>query len=401
MEKEKLKGHQKILLLTALILATMAPVGDMVIIPAADAMFGHFADANISILNFILSGPSLIALVTALIAGKLMAMEVIRKKQLLLIALCLFAIGSCFGIAIETPMYMAGMRCIVGAAVGIVSPCCMAILSDTFSDEKELGFMIGIWNAGMAIVGAVIGVVAGIVATGRWENVFRLYLAAIPIILIAIVAIPGKTPVEKSRAAATDISGDAGPGHKDAMPWGKVGLSLLGYLVGSMIICVMYYQISMYVAETGIGNAALGGTLSTVLTIGTFIASLIFGFLFGNMKKFLPFIIFGCAAISYALFAFVPSVPGAAVAMALDGIANGLIMSYYQSYLATLVPQNQSAFVLSLSSSVLGLGMFLATYLNTLLQSIGNGTIIQVCFILTIASAVLAVLALLLHIKDE
>ena len=101
---------------------------------------------------------------------------------------------------------------------------------------------------------------------------------------------------------------------------------LVLYCLGAMIICVMYYQISMYVVETAIGNAAVAGILSTVLTIGTFVAC-VTGPLYGKCKQYLPIIIFACIAITYALFAFVPNLVGAGIAMALDGIANGLIMS--------------------------------------------------------------------------
>ena len=100
------------------------------------------------VLNFILSDPALIGIFVAPIVGKLMA--IMRKKTLLIIGVVIFTIGAVFGIAIENAVYMAVMRAIVGVAVGIVAPVCMAIMADIFHDEKQLGSMIGIWNAGMS-----------------------------------------------------------------------------------------------------------------------------------------------------------------------------------------------------------------------------------------------------------
>ena len=91
-------------------------------------------------------------------------------------------------------------------------------------------------------------------------------------------------------------------------------------------------------------------------------------------------------------FAFVPNLVGAGIADGFDGIANGLIMSYYQTHLVVIVPEKQVPFALSLSSAFLGLGMFLTTYLTTFLQSIGNGTMIQVSLILAIGSLVLLII---------
>lgn len=399
MKSQSLSKSKKVLLLTSLILATIVPMNDLFIIPAADSIFAYFSDSNVSILNFILSGPALISLIVAPISGKLMG--VIRKKQLLLGGMILFSIGACLGLLVKSPLYMAAMRCLVGAAVGTIAPCCMAILSDFFTDEKELGTMMGIWNAGMSAMGAIISIVAGIVASIQWELVFRLYLVVLPIIVIMFITIPNETPAEKSRADKSSDNGPETDSGKESTPWARVLVSLFGYFMGNMTLSVVYYQISMYVSETGIGSASLAGSLSTTLTAVTFVACLAFGFLYSHARKFIPFIIFGFSTLCYAFFAFLPSVPGAFLGMALNGVANGLILSYYPSYLVTLVPENQSPFILSLSTSTLGLGMFLSTYFCTLLKNIGNGTMINVCFILTIASAVFMVAALLRHLKEE
>ncbi|HIZ76242.1 MAG TPA: MFS transporter [Firmicutes bacterium] len=387
----ELSNGRKVLVMLALIFATLVPMGDMVIIPAAESMYGHFSDTSMGVLNFILSGPALIGIFVAPIVGKLMA--IMRKKTLLIIGVVIFTIGAVFGIAIENAVYMAVMRAIVGVAVGIVAPVCMAIMADIFHDEKQLGSMIGIWNAGMSGIGAVLSIVAGIVATIQWEYVFRIYLIALPILIMIFIFLPRKTPLETDRGAHdAEEQQHRSVSENQKMPWGPVLFDLVLYCLGAMIICVMYYQISMYVVETAIGNAAVAGILSTVLTIGTFVACVTFGPLYGKCKQYLPIIIFACIAITYALFAFVPNLVGAGIAMALDGIANGLIMSYYQTHLAVIVPEKQVPFALSLSSAFLGLGMFLTTYLTTFLQSIGNGTMIQVSLILAIGSLVLLII---------
>ena len=384
----------------ALIMATFVPMADLFIIPAAGSMYEFFADANVSVLNFILSGPALIALVVAPIAGKLMSF--VRKKLLLMVGVILFGIGGILGIAVENVYYMAAMRCIIGAAVGIVAPCCMAILNDVFTDEKQLGTMMGIWNAGMSTVGAVVGITAGIVAATQWKAVFELFWIAVPILVIVILAAPKRTPYEAARAAGTTETTTDVSAKKEKMPWNQLSLDLLGYFVGELVICVIYYEIAIYLAELSIGSAALAGTLATVMTATTFVACMIFGALFAKpiVRKFLPFVMFLIIALAYFCFALIPTVPGAVAGMALNGLANGLMMAYYQSHIAIIVPESQAPFALSLSSSVLGLAMFLTTYVFTFLHGVGPGTVTFVCLVLAIVCAVMMIPALLRHLKD-
>lgn len=396
----ELSKGKKIALMFALIMATFVPMADLFIIPAAGNMYEYFAGESLSVLNFILSGPALIALFVALIAGKLMG--TVRKKLLLEIAIVLFGVGGILGIAVENVYYMAAMRCLVGAACGIVAPCCMAVLNDIFTDEKQLGTMIGIWNAGMSAVGAVVGVVAGVVAAMRWQMVFQLFWVAVPMLLIVIFCMPKETPYEAVRR-----EGMSDPSHVDAvvkekMPWGALVLDMIGYFAGMLIVCIMYYQIALYLVELNIGTAVLAGTLSTALTIATFVACMSFGVLFAKpiMRKFFPFLMFIVLAVAYFVFAFIPTVAGASVGMVLIGLINGFMMSYYQSHVAIIVPESQAPFALSITSSVLGLGMFLTTYVFTLLRGVGSGTVTFVCLVLAVASVIMAVPALLRHRKD-
>ncbi|KAF5030145.1 hypothetical protein DSECCO2_641150 [anaerobic digester metagenome] len=172
--------------------------------------------------------------------------------------------------------------------------------------------------------------------------------------------------------------------------------------MGELVICVIYYEIAIYLAELSIGSAALAGTLATVMTATTFVACMIFGALFAKpvVRKFLPFAMFLIIALAYFCFALIPTVPGAVAGMALNGLANGLMMAYYQSHIAIIVPESQAPFALSLSSSVLGLAMFLTTYVFTFLHGVGPGTVTFVCLVLAIVCVVMMIPALLRHLKD-
>ena len=389
-----LSSGRKILAMAALILATIVPMGDLVIIPAAEAMFTSFVGVNVGILNFILSGPALIAIFVAPFVGKLM--NEIGKKTMLLIGMGFFTVGAVFGIAVENAVYMAVMRGIVGIALGIVPPTSMAIIADLFPDEKKLGTMMGIWNGGMSAVGAAVSFISGLVVTIHWEYVFRIYLVVLPIILLLILFLPQKIPAEAAANGETQaktVTAEDTSGHEGKMPWKKVWTMYLSYFCGELIICVMYYEIALYIGEAGLGSAALSGVMTTIMTFGTFGACMLFGLLYAKSRPALPGIIHGVIAAAYFLFAFLPSIGTVAAGMIFIGIGNGLIMSYYQTHLAVIVPQNQVPFALGLSSAVLGAAMFSCTYFSTLIRCLSGGSLITVCLVLLIFSICCTVLA--------
>ncbi len=382
--------------LAALVLATIVPMGDLVIIPAAGAIYGHFAGVHVGVLNFILSGPALIAIFVAPFVGKLM--NVTGKKTMLLIGMGFFTVGAVFGIAVENAVYMAAMRAVVGVALGIVPPASMAIIADLFPDEKKLGTMMGIWNGGMSAVGAAVSFISGIIVTVQWEYVFRIYWLVFPIILLLILFLPGNTISSRTDPQATAAAVACAKGK---IPWKKIWTMYLSYFCGELIICVMYYEIALYIGETGIGGSALTGVMTTIMTFGTFGACMLFGLLYAKSQPVLPGIIHGVIAAAYFLFAFFPSVGTVAAGMIFLGIGNGLIMSYYQTHLAVIVPKDQVPFALALSSAVLGAAMFLCTYFGTLIRYLSGGELITVCSVLLIFSVCCAVLALVKGYRER
>lgn len=379
----ELTSFRKVMIMLVLILATIVPMGDLVIIPAANAIYFHFNQVNVGVLNFILSGPALIAVFIAPFVGR--GMNRIGKKRMLLIGMAFFTVGAVLGGIVENALYMAVMRGIVGIAVGIVSPTCMAIIADIFaSDEKKLGTMMGFWNAGMSLIGALVSLISGMLVAFNWRYIFSIYLIALPIILMICVFLPGKSTNE---AAA-----DGGPLSLEPMPWKSVWTMYFSYFLGELVLCVMYYEISIYMAELNLGGSMIAGALSTVMTLGTCGACLIFGLLYARFQPFLPGLIHLLIACAYFLFAFFPSAISATIGMVLIGIGNGLIMSYYQTHLAIVVPKNQVSFALGISSSVLGVAMFFCTYFSTFLRIVTDGSIVSVCcvlFVLSLAASIL------------
>lgn len=392
-KSEKLRNT---LLMLSLILSTMAVMGDMVVIPVAGNIFETYADVNVAVLNFFLSGPVLIGAVSGLVAGKLM--QYISKKKLLIVAFGIFSIGAIFGNAIHSAYYMVGMRMLVGIGIGMVGVIAMAIIADVFVDENKRSTMMGIFNGGMAAVGAILGAVSGVVATMGWETVFSIYLVTIPVLIMILLFVPA----DKLSATSSEAYGSEVGSVEEKLPWGKV-LSLAGsVLIYNIVYCIVFYQISMIVIEKGIGDVALIGTLSALGTVGSFLASFSFGSYYKVLKRVTPVIGYSVMALSYGILYFSTSSVLAMVACTLMGATFGMGMSYFFMHCTMIVPESKIPMSIAVTNFAMSIGGFLSVYVATMLQSLtGAATITEIMPVLIGTLAVGAVISAVLTIKDK
>lgn len=392
-KSEKLRNT---LLMLTLILSTMAVMGDMVVISVAGNIFETYADVNVVVLNFFLSGPVLIGAVSGLVAGKLM--QYISKKKLLIVAFGIFSIGAIFGNAIHSAYYMVGMRMLVGVGIGMVGVIAMAIIADVFVDENKRSTMMGIFNGGMAAVGAILGAVSGVVATMGWETVFSIYLATIPVLIMILLFVPA----DKLSASDSEVLGNAAGSTEEKLPWGKV-IPLAGsVLFYNIIYCIVFYQISMIVIEKGIGDLALIGTLSALGTVGSFLASFSFGSYYKVLKRVTPVIGYSVMALSYGILYFSTSSVLAMVACTLLGATFGMGMSYFFMHCTMIVPESKIPMSIAVTNFAMSIGGFLSVYVATMLQGvIGVGTITEIMPVLIGTLVVGAIISVVLNIKDK
>ena len=383
------------LLMVTLICASIALMGDMVIIPVAGNIFEEYASANMAVLNFILSGPALIGAFSGLVAGKLM--EYLSKKKLLLISFAIFSVGAIFGYAVHDANYMAAMRAMVGIGMGMVSVTAMSIIADVFVDENKRSSMLGIYNGGMAAVGAALGWISGIVATMGWTTVFYIYLVAIPILVMIILFIPA----DKVSATGSIDQTSVGSGN-DQFNWIALIALCAAFLIFSIVYCIVYYTISMIVAEKSIGDLAFVGTLSALGTIGSLIACMFFGKYYAILKRATPIFAYVLMALCFYLLYVSANPVIAGVACTLLGATYGAGMSYYFMHCTMIVPETKIPLSISFASFAMSVGTFLSVYVATFIQNIiGVNTVTGIMPILIGILLIGAVLSVIFTIRDK
>ncbi|RHO61113.1 MFS transporter [Eubacterium sp. AM05-23] len=388
----KISRARTIIFMLALILSTVACMADMVLVPSVASFYDVFSN-HLTLVNYIVSGPALVMVLTSLLSAKLM--HIFDKKTLIVTSFLVFAISSIGGILIENIFYIALMRTFVGASMGIIGACSMALLSEIFEDEKTRSFMMGIYNAGMAIVGALLGIVAGLFATFAWQSVFKVYWISVPILIILILALP-KTQAEKEQTEDRQNSP-----HQRLFN-SRFTLLCISFIILNMVYCIVYFQISLYVAETGIGNESITGILSSLGTVGSALAGIAFGLIYNKLKHNSMILSFVLIASCYAVLYFAPALLPALVTCAIIGGAYGIGLNCAMMEATLFVNSSQISTGISVISAVTGIGTFASTYLASLLQGIlHTSSLRNIMPILIAICCVLIVVEILFKIKTQ
>ena len=391
MNKEMTKGRA-LLFLISLFLTNVAVMADMVIIPAGNGLYETFQ--NDAAVNFILSGPSFIMLFSAMLCGKLM--QYLSKKKILVGAMVLFAVSAILGGAVENVYYVLAMRVLVGISMGFVNAAAMALIAEVYVDEDKRGTIMGIFNATMAGTGAVISLIAGVFAVRSWNEVFKVYWIAVPVIVMMLSFIP-MTPPEGDQQAGEEEGSHTGSPY--LMRQVMLMVSCFAY---NLVYAVIYYQVSVLVAEQGYGNESIAALLSTLGTVGSCILCILFGTLYSKLKR--ATIIFGYAGlcISYLMLFLASSPVMAGIACTLCGASYGYGFSYFFLRCTVVVPKEKVSSSISMTTAIGGFGMFLSTYACTMLQKIlGTTGIVSLLPVAIAVSGIGAVLSVICTIMDK
>lgn len=140
-----------------------------------------------------------------LLGGRLA--DLYGRKKLLIGWLLIFSVVSLIGGLTDNGTVLTVARLIKGISAGFTAPVAMALLLDTFREEKErnraLGAFLAIASTGFSL-GLVLG---GLLAGLSWRLVLFLPAAiGVLVILMAAVAVPADRPRERN-GARLDIAG--------------------------------------------------------------------------------------------------------------------------------------------------------------------------------------------------
>ena len=371
-----------VLALAALFLSSMCTMGDFVITPIVSNIYEVFGDQSEYLVNLGITGPAIVGLPFGLAAGFLC--DRMDKKIVMVVGFAIFTLSAVFGIAFENLYWFVIMRQLAtGVGWGITNTAALSILADLFTHKGEHGKYVGWYNAAMSLIGALLALTAGRLAVGGWQNAYLVYLAAIPVLVMLIAFLPSFPPIsETSTLKETEIetAGETSNEMNDATMGGEKGWwrGLVPLSVQVLVVACCYYvilyMISIYVADSGVGDEAFTGMLSSVMTISSAIGSFVFGMAYERFRTavYLPslFVIGG----AFFVLAFAPAAPVIVVALALAGFAWPFFFCYFYSHCTAISPASKAGTATAIVASANGVAVTASSYLLMGLIGATGGT---------------------------
>ncbi len=177
---------------------------DLTIVNVALPAIGRDLATSVSGLQWVVDGYNL-ALASLLLTGGRIG-DRSGHKRVYLAGVLIFALGSALCAAAPTAGALVAFRVLQGAGAAIELPATLAILTHTFTGQRERAQAVGVWAsaAGSALViGPVLG--GGLVAAFGWRSVFLVNLPVTAAIGVLVTRTVRETP--RATSGGPDITG--------------------------------------------------------------------------------------------------------------------------------------------------------------------------------------------------
>lgn len=351
----ELSGAKKVLFTISMFLLSFAVMGEMGVMPITANIYDLFGYGLLA--NYIVSAAALWMAIGAVLSTRMMA--TMTKKKILLIGSVAFAIGSIFCASVINGVYIAVMRSLMGLGEGIINTVAMAYIAQMYVDEAKRASFTGYFNAAGTVLGAALSYAAGVFSIPEWTHTFYVFFPMVLITICAAAFIP-ELGMEKVDAAF----GQEASGKKE--PLGKLYATfIVDYVIFVGMYAMIAYFISVYIAETGIGDASFAGLVLSISSIAGFFTAAGFGAIYKRLSKssVIPALTAAVIALAALYFVRVPLV--CTIACGLVGLAYGVYFSYTYAYPTEIVPVSRINDAMGYTTAIYSLAFFATPFLTT------------------------------------
>ncbi|MEO2003788.1 MAG: MFS transporter, partial [Candidatus Poribacteria bacterium] len=260
---------------TLLIVGSLTVMAGATVAPALPAIREHFSGAPGARLwaPLVLTTPALFIVLWGPVAGVIA--DRWGRKPLIVGSVLLYALAGASGyLAGSLPALLLG-RAFLGVAVGGIMTGVLALTADYLHGSARASFM-GVQGAAMALGGVVFVMTGGVLADIHWRAPFLVYLAAIPVLPLAML-----TLVEPKRERAPSDEAESRP---------RLALSsILPIYVVAALLQVAFYVLPVQIpfllqADMGVGPRGTGLAISAGA-----LCAMVTGILYGRIIQRLSF----------------------------------------------------------------------------------------------------------------
>ena len=319
------KQQSKQLLKWTLIIVAALQMPQVVILPGTNLVATEvFPQYPIQTIQTIMASPGVVSVICSILAGVLLRCGIVTKKSMTVLGLGLIAMAGVSALIMNSHIWqLLLMNFFIGAGAGIYVPSSQSIMFDTFDDETRrfmAGFQFSVINAG----GLILSILCGMLITYVWYAGHVLMLVAVPLMLLALIIIPGDKRIKPVKSGGV---------KRTKMPARAYYYAFIVFIY-IVLYSVATINISTHIEQGGIGDPSTAG-IATALIMGGPVVS---GYILPALTKGLRDHVFSIAmlvmAIAFSLLGiFHTSLVITYAAMFIFGMSMSLIVprSIYQA----------------------------------------------------------------------
>ena len=348
MEKNNVSKKVTATILSMSLLTVMAGAA---IAPALGIIKAHFSSAPAMLVQFVVSMPALLIIVTNLFFLPLS--RLLRTRAIATTGLLLYVVAGAGCYFIDDIYVLLLLRAVLGISVGLIMPLSTGLLAFYFPPEEQARLM-GLSAAMNQMGGVVATLLAGLLAAIEWNYAFLVYLLG----LIALVMVWLWLPDEQ-----------LGSANKRGVPFQpRQLLKFHPSVVGMLLLMMIFFIFPTNFAVVANQQLGLRTELITIIMVGLDVVAFFVGMVFGgvmnrfrlSVKYFAPiFFLLGYAAY------LVPDVLMVVLGSACIGVANGVGVPYLNTIASIKGGKNSATTVMPLLSAALYLGQFVSPIVVT------------------------------------
>lgn len=345
---------------TILSMSLLTVMAGAAIAPALGVIKEHFSTSPALLVQFIVSIPALLIIIT-----NLFFLNISRHfgtRQIALAGLMLYVLAGAGCFLADDIYVLLTLRALLGVSVGLVMPLSTGLLAYYYPPEQQAHLM-GLSAAMNQMGGVVATLLAGLLAGIGWQWAFLVYLLGVFAIVMVVRYLPDE---------------HLGSANKRGIPFQPRQLLKFHPSVNCMLLLMMIFFIyPTNFAITAHEQMGLGLHTTTLIMVGLDLIAFFAGSVFGQLmqifrtpiKYFAPLFFL----VGYLCFALAHGILLLLVGAVFTGVANGVGVPYLNTIASIKGGPNSATTVMPLLSASLYLGQFLSPVIVTPLAKIVFG----------------------------
>lgn len=283
-------------IILAILTMSVIQMGTTAITPVLSDIAQNFPELDPSEVQLLMTFPSLFVIVITLLAASLS--RVIPKKYIAAMGCTLFSVSGILSwLCHDSIFFLFLLAAVMGIGIGLAVPMATSLVTDYFSGEEQQRVMG--WQSSAANVGAMLMTLAGgYLALLHWSLNYLVYLIAVPGIIFSLICLP-----KQNRQS---LNGETLHQSTSTDLWHIICNKTVVWCCGISFVATMCFNttptnLSMYIAEHNVGNAAQAGVATTIMLFGGTVMGMLFGKITARIGKNVMVLGFGMLALGQLL----------------------------------------------------------------------------------------------------